>query len=428
MSKLVERLIDAGRVQKNQKKTWITLEIGRFTYDASKIIEVSITFGKQGASVEAAVPSATVKIYGAVPLETYGATSRIRTVHAGLRFTGRVAQMKVEETSKQRQVITTLTLVSQTVRLFRSNNRFHFTPNIGVEGMIERLATESRTLKLPDLSIGSWGSVPGRIADSSELWSTGEITEFLTKIAFSPLHLRSGALVFMSPQWRNETVVKAARESRPILKRHVLDGVEYAQDIAYIDKRILADVLLSADNPDNPDRVQKVRTFDWTKNYLPPGVPEPVQTHTVDLTKFVFTTNDWRFALRMATFQNLYLSLQIDGITVDMARLVQGAMTSTYDAAMLQDMMRLEEGENVVLDNTFGRVAGVKCVQGFTETYTTHSWTLALNLADPRTVFGFSDWWTSLPQQRAFNWNQFTTLWSYQTKTWRESINGITQP
>lgn len=428
MSKLVERLIDAGRVQKNQKNTWITLEIGRFTYDASKLIEVSITYGKQGVSVEAAVPSATVKIYGAVPLETYGATSRIRTVHAGLRFTGRVAQMKVEETSKRRQVVTTLTLVAQTVRLFRSNHRFQFTPNIGTAGMVQKLGEESKNLNLPDLSIGSWGEIPGKVADITELWSSGEITEFLAKIAFSPLHLRSGALVFMSPQWRSETVVRAARERRAILKRHVLDGIEYSQDIAYIDKRVLADVMLSPDNPDNPDRVQKVKTFDWTKEYLPQGVPLPVQTTTVDLSKFVFTTNEWRYALRMATYQNMFLALQIDGITLDLARLAQNAAASTYDAGILRDMVNLEEGENVVLDATFGRVAGVKCVQGYTETYTANSWTLALNLADPRTVFGFSDWWTPLPKQRAYVWNQFTTLWNQQTITWKEAENGVNQP
>lgn len=393
-------------------KPFCSIQIGSKSYDDESIISVKISYGSGSSSVT--VPTATIEIFGNLAV-AYNSDVTISFQISGgnraTRFIGRVGEQSIRDSGKSR--ITTIIATSKSIGLFRSNVKMNMRAGSAISDMVYAMNQEVSRKGISNVTIGRTATLWDDKTHEAKEMSAKDVVSFAEKHGVVINHFRSGEVRFQHPEDRKNELVRVAGTIPPILRSQVLAPAEYRQPNAYIDNSYSVQVRYAGES--------EVYTADFTDLYLEEISTKPVDKEVLDLTDLGYSkdTRYWRYPLRKATFEKMWLSYRIDSLEVDLLAL----MTGGYNTDIFNYLTSLNEGEMLSLGGDWDKyLQGAKVVSGYEETLTHQGYRMSLTLIDPRIYFGFNGWTDPLPELPIYVWDQAGSMrWDENTRTWEET-------
>lgn len=392
---------------------FIKVTIGNKVYGDDDIISLSINYGKSSSSLALAVPTATIEIYGNVPL-SYNSDVKIETEIKGIesRFIGRVGSQELEDSDTSDRV-SRIIATSHTIRIFRDNTTFNAYNEINTLGhAVNFMFDRSKSRKVPG----------GTQTPSSRMWAedyfrrgvykSKDVLGIFESLGIGVLHTRSGGVVFHHPLDRIQDMRAALLWSMPLQRSEALSPAMHEQATSYLDAR--PRLVYWRKGEESP------RYADLFSRYMR-GVEIPTATDDKEIKEFVYTTDSWRYTAMIHLMQQSVNKWNTPRITVDLLGLKTG---TPYEKEIFKQLVNTQEGEFIIFSGDWERAfRGAKVVQGIEEKITAESWDITFSLANPEAVLGWSELDTPMPKPLELTWAQQTGRWADQKERW-ENIGG----
>lgn len=387
----------------------VTVNIAGRVFTDDRIIGVKISYGKNGASLATAVPTATIEIGGKLA-NFYNANIIISVSLDGVstRFVGRVGSQEYTERNSFYST-TRITAISHSIRLFRDKTTFNAYNTINtLAHAVTFMFNRASVNRVP----GGSGQVSSRMwakdyFKGPALYSSSDVLSLFEKVGVATLHRRDGSVAYYHPLDRIDGMKKALETQYPVQRLNVLSGVTHENNVSYIDARPrLIYYTLGSDQPKIADLFSK---------FLP-GIEIPATTDDTEIKDFVYSTDAWQHTALINLMQKASQKLNTPSISVDMLSLKNG---NAYDRALFKQLANLEEGEFIIFSGDWpGSMQGAKVVQGIDETFTAKGWQINFSLANPDAVLGWIESDKPMPKPLELTWGQKTGTWARQEKNW----------
>lgn len=408
-------------------KPIVEINIDGKIYRDDKILDYSITYGNSGTDLSVSIPSASIQIFGKLPIK-YNSFISI-DVNAGpillyrkiRRFTGRVATQSIK-VLRNGNYVTSINATSSSLGLFRSSAKKVFTGGPGQGHLYDAVQfVISQGTGIRGLSFKSTAElgVMERMAfvDKAKEYAVSDILSLLEKNACAVWHGRDGSLKFVHTESVERSVKEAIKNLRPILKERTLPSVEISQDKGYVDTRVKCQFVRQGTGG-------RVDEADWSREMFPAG-SYPRKTEIIDLTDLAYRDELWNYGYRAALLREYEVKYKIPSISFSLPALAGD--TDKYYYRLFNQLLDLEEGSWVAFGAEWdSEITGLLMCKGFTERMTPAGWTIDISLVDARYLFGFTRWRDKLPDPLAFTWEQFAkkAVWNTTSPSWKDIDNG----
>lgn len=372
---------------------FMVVQVGKISYTQDDIVSVSISFGKSGTSAAAAVPTATIVVHGFHDISL--STKVIVTCNLyrdwiyldndiSRRFTGRVGAQEYDPENNT----TTFLCSGESVRMFTSENAVMVNPATdsmhAIVMAVHRSLPHSGLVNPIDVTLrGLDNADRPYMPRGLDFVNPEDIFALLEKNRYTITHRRTGEVVFRSPDVRTADMIEQGRNprTRTIKMDNIKVGTQFEQPRAAIDSTVKVEYRTSSTN---------IASEDWTANYYPVDQPHPGgQPKKLDLTDMIYKTFNWRYPMRVATFEQLRIGWQAPKISVDLLALIEHE-SGVWD--FIGQVAAFAEGDAMFFGADWREsFRGIRVIQGYTEKYDHETISFDFSLADPALVFGYSD-------------------------------------